>query len=89
MNNYRKCAIWGVAIGALLLSPIVVIFSIPLAIGIGFDIFDLGEVPFALALGAPAAFVASRFVSPRALMRQLAAAHTRPAGLNYAPKSMS
>jgi hypothetical protein len=79
MKNYRICVIWGLAILAVVLSPIILIFSIPLAIGIGVDIFDFaGEVPFALALCAPAAFVLLRRVSPRALVRQLAAAHLRP-----------
>jgi hypothetical protein len=74
MNNSRTCAAWGLAVCGILVSPIIVIFLIPLAIGVGLDIFDLiGEVPFALALCAPVAFVLLRLVSPRTLMRQLAA----------------
>src|SRR5258708_4006279 len=72
MINSRTCTTWGLAVSAILLSPIIVIFLIPLTIGVGLDIFDLmGEVPFALALCAPAAFVLLRLVSPRALARQL------------------
>ncbi len=74
MTNSRTCTAWGLAASAVLLSPIVVIFLIPLTIGIGLDIFDLfGEAPFALALCAPVVFVLLRLVSPRALVRQLAA----------------
>ena len=74
MTNSRTCAAWGLAGSAVLLSPIMVIFLIPLMIGIGLDIFDLfGEAPFVLALCAPLAFVLLRLVSPRALARQLAA----------------
>ena len=61
MTNSRTCTAWGLAGSAILLSPIIVIFLIPLTIGVGLDIFDLvGEVPFALALCAPAAFVLLR-----------------------------
>jgi hypothetical protein len=75
MDNVRTCTGWGLAIAAVVLSPIAVIFLIPLTIGIGLDIFELiGEVPFVLALCATAAFVVFRLVSPRPLFRQLAAA---------------
>jgi hypothetical protein len=79
MDNVRTCTGWGLAISGILLSPIVVIFSIPLAIGIGLDIFDLvGEVPFALALCAPAAFVLLRLASSGPRARLFAAAPSRP-----------
>src|SRR5437763_1599495 len=68
MTNSRTCAAWGLAGSAVLLSPIMVIFLIPLMIGIGLDIFDMfGEAPFVLALCTPLAFVLLRMVSPRAL----------------------
>jgi len=74
MMNSHTCAAWGLAVTAILVSPIIVIFLIPLTIGVGCDIFDLiGETPFALALCAPAAFVLFRLISPRALAHQLAA----------------
>ena len=61
MGNVRTSTGCGLAIAAILLSPIAVIFSIPLTIGIGLDIFDLiGEGPFMLALCAPAVFVLFR-----------------------------
>jgi len=51
MKHFRTCAGWGSGIVAILLSPIIVIFLIPLAIGIGVDIFDLfSETQFVLAL---------------------------------------
>ena len=96
MTNSHTCAAWGLAVSAILLSPIIVIFLIPLTIGVGFDIFDLiGEAPFAFVMCAPAAFVLFRLVSPRALAHQLAALLRRrlplhrSGELNYAPKSMS
>jgi hypothetical protein len=96
MTNSRTCTAWGLAGSAILLSPIIVIFLIPLTIGVGLDIFDLvGEVPFALALCAPAAFVLLRVISPRTLARHLAALLRprlplyRSGELNYAPKSIS
>jgi hypothetical protein len=96
MTNSRTCTAWGLAVSAVMLSPIIVIFLIPLMIGIGLDVFDLfGQTPFALALCAPVAFVLLRLFSPRALGRQLAALLRprlplyRSAEVNYAPKSMS
>ncbi len=51
MKHFRTCAGWGSGVLAILLSPIIVIFLIPLAIGIGVDILDLfSETQFALAL---------------------------------------
>jgi hypothetical protein len=74
MTNSHACTAWGLAVAAILLSPIVVIFLIPLTIGVGCDIFDLiGETPFALALCAPAAFVVLRLISPHGLTHRLAA----------------
>ena len=96
MMKSRTCAAWDLAAAIVLLSPIIVIFLIPLTIGVGLDIFDLvGEVPFALALCAPAAFVLLRQVSPRTLTRQLAALLRprlrlyRSGELSYAPKSIT
>jgi hypothetical protein len=95
MNNLRICASWGLAALVILISPVLLIFAIPLAIGIGFDVFDVaGETPFALALCAPAAFVLLRLVPPQAL-HQLAlllrprVPLERSSGLNYTPKSIS
>ena len=49
MTNSRTCTSWGLAILAILVSPIILIFSIPLMIGLGLDIFDLyGDAPIAL-----------------------------------------
>jgi len=74
MNTVRTCTGWGLAVSAILLSPIVVIFLIPLAIGLGLDILDrVGEVPFALALCAPGAFVLLRLALSGALERLLTA----------------
>jgi hypothetical protein len=67
MKHFRTYAAWGLAALALLVSPIVMIVGIPLAIGIGLDIFDFaGGGPVALALCVPVIFVLLR----RALSRQ-------------------
>jgi hypothetical protein len=81
-------------VSAVLLCPIIVIFSIPMTIGFGLEVFDkLGEVPFALALSAPLAVVLLRLLSPLSLARYLAALlHPRlprSGELNYAPRSIS
>ena len=101
MKYFRTCATWGLAVVAIVLCPITLIFAIPLAIGIGLDVFDhFGKAPVALALCAPVAFTVLRRMSPRALVHQLSASPARSrqplggsAGLtaepNYAPKSMS
>jgi hypothetical protein len=74
MNDTRTYASWSLAVLAILLSPIILIFSIPLMIGIGLDIFDrYGAAPIVLALCAAVAFVLLRLVSPRALVHPLAA----------------
>ena len=72
MNNSRTFTVWSLAVAAILLSPILVIFSIPLMIGVGLDIFELvGVVPFALALFAPVALVLLRLLPLRALAHRL------------------
>ena len=57
---------WGLAVLAVLLSPILLIFSIPLALGVGLDIFDVaGETPVVLALCAPLAIAVLWRTLPR------------------------
>jgi len=54
MTNIGATARWGVAILAFLLSPLLVIFSVPLAIGFGIDVVDtFGGAPIAIALSLP------------------------------------
>lgn len=94
MTNIRTCTAWDLAVFVVLLSPITVIFLIPLTIGVGLDVFGrFGEMPFALALCAPLAFALLRPCSPRALTRHFAAllqlSHSRSNALNYAPRSIS
>jgi cell shape-determining protein MreD len=61
MKRFRTYATWSVAVIAILLSPIFLIFAIIAAVGMGLDIFDLaGEGPVALALSAPVIFVLLR-----------------------------
>jgi len=74
MTNSRICTASDLAVSAIQLSPIIVIFSIPLTIAMGLDIFELfGEAPFALALSTPLAFVLLRRFSPRAPAQHQAA----------------
>jgi uncharacterized protein YqfA (UPF0365 family) len=93
MKRFRTYATWGLAVIAILLSPIFLIFAIIAAVGIGLDIFDLaGGGPIALALCVPVAFVLLRRVLPRQrikvfLRSRLHLGHAT--GLDYAPKSMS
>ena len=88
MMKPRSFAAWDLAEAVVLLSPVIVIFSIPLAIGLGLDVFcQCGEVPFALALCAPLAFVLLRLFPPRALAGHLATllrtSLARSSDLNY------
>ena len=58
VTSVRACSSWGLAICAVLLSPILVVFLIPLTIGVGIDIFELiGVARCAIALFASAALV--------------------------------
>jgi len=67
MNNSRTWTARSVGVSTVLLIPVIVIFSVPLAIGIGLDIFSrIGEEPFALVLCIPIAFGLLRLVSPLA-----------------------
>ena len=95
MDNPRTFTAKDLAVSAVLLGPVIVIFSMPLMIGIGVDIFDaLGEVPFALALSAPLALLPLRRFSPPPVERQPAPL-ARPrlplvpaGGLSYASRSI-
>jgi hypothetical protein len=74
MMPIRTCLGWGVSVAVILLGPIVVIFGIPLAAGIGLDVFDVaGGRPIALALCAPLAFILLHRAVTRVLAHRLAA----------------
>ena len=58
MKHVRRCANWGLAIALIVMSPVVLIFGLPFAIGIGLDIIEsAGEAPLVLALCLPVALV--------------------------------
>ena len=58
MNGLHAGANAGLAVAAVLLSPIALIFSVPLLVGIGLDIIGLlGEASLAAVLCAPAVFL--------------------------------
>ena len=92
MKRFRTYVIWSLAVAAILLSPLFLIFGIIAAVGIGLDIFDIaGPVPFALALSTPVAFVLLRRV-PRQRITMLLRSRRllgHATQLNYAPKSIS
>ena len=72
---------------ALVLSPIVLILGIPVAIGIGLDVFDLaGETPIVLALCAPLAVMVLRRLSAGAALRRAAARLWSRLHLDHAAK---
>ena len=93
MKRFRTYATWGLAVAAILLSPIFLIFAIVAAVGIGLDVFDLvGKGPVVIALCIPVAFVLFRRFLPgrriaMLLRSRLRLGHTAEAG--YAPKSIS
>ena len=97
MKHFRRYATWGLAVVAILLSPVILIFSLIVTIGIGLDVIDAaGDWPLALVLCAPTAFLVLRPFWPRGVMHRLAdaLAHAhRPEApsraMNYARKSMS
>jgi hypothetical protein len=55
MEHLRGCVGWGLAGLAILLSPVALIFAIPLFVGFGLDVFELGQWPVALAFCVPLA----------------------------------
>ena len=74
MTSSRTYTTWGLAVSAVMLSPIIVIFLIPLTIGLGLDIFEVfGKAPFALVLCTPLALVLLRLFSPLAIEFHLTA----------------
>jgi len=80
MKHVRRCASWGLAVALIIMSPVVLIFGLPFAIGIGLDIIErAGETPLVLVLCLPVALVLAV-----ALVRSLASARPhfgRPARL--------
>ncbi|HEV8679447.1 MAG TPA: hypothetical protein VGQ90_08745 [Stellaceae bacterium] len=67
MKKVPACTSWGLVVAAVSLSPIVLIFGLPLSVGIGLDIFEhAGKGPFVLALSIPVAFALLRQLSPLA-----------------------
>ncbi len=70
----KRIGVWGFVVLAIVLSPIALILAVPMAIGIGLDVFDIaGETPFVLALCAPFAIVLLRRLSVGAALRRAVA----------------
>ncbi len=56
MRRVRIGAAWAVGAGAVLLLPVALVFGLPVAVGLGLDVFDVaGEGGLAAVLAAPAA----------------------------------
>jgi len=74
MKQICSWGYWSLVVSAIILSPIVVILTLPLAIGIGLDVFDAsGELPIVLALCIPIAIGLLRHVSAGAALRRAVA----------------
>jgi hypothetical protein len=50
MKVVAHCAVWILAFCAVLISPVILIFGVPLAIGIGADVIDAGAGPLGAVL---------------------------------------
>jgi hypothetical protein len=50
MKVVAHCAVWVLAFFAVLISPIILIFGVPLAIGVGADVIDSGAGPLGAVL---------------------------------------
>jgi hypothetical protein len=74
MKHIRTWSWWGLAVSAIILSPVAVILAVPMAIGIGLDVFDFyGETPILLTLSTPPAMVLLRRFSAGPALRRTAA----------------
>jgi hypothetical protein len=75
MRQIRRYASWALAVAVIVLSPIVLIFALPLAVGVGLDVFGrAGEAPVALALCGPVALILLGRALSRTPLRQAVAA---------------
>lgn len=58
MKYVRGCLSWGLGVALIVLSPVLLIFALPVAIGVGLDIFErAGEAALTIALCLPLALV--------------------------------
>ncbi len=74
MKQICSWGYWSLVVSAMILSPIVVILMLPLAIGIGLDVFDaFGKMPIVVALCAPVAIGLLRHLSAGVALRRAAA----------------
>jgi hypothetical protein len=80
MKIIRLSAVWILALCAALVSPVVVIFGMPLAIGIGTDIIEAGGGPIAaVAIASALAVFGLRKSLGRGITRPLLRWPCRPA----------
>src|ERR1700693_1818262 len=50
MKIVAHCAVWVLALCAVLISPVILIFGVPLAIGVGTDLVETGAGPILAVL---------------------------------------
>ena len=80
MKIIRCFAVWTLALSAALVSPVVVIFGLPLAIGIGTDIIEAGGGPIAaVAIASALAVFGLRKSQGRGMTKPLLRWVRRPA----------
>lgn len=72
MKIVAHCAVWILAFCAVLVSPVLLIFGVPLAIGVGTDLVQTGAAPFlAVFLAATVAVVGLCKAIVRASLKSL------------------
>jgi uncharacterized membrane protein YvlD (DUF360 family) len=98
MKIVAHCAVWVLAFCAVLVSPVILIFGVPLAIGIGTDLVEAGAAPLAAVfVAAGVALFGLRKAPVRASLKALLrsampASHkplAAPAAARHAAKSIS
>ena len=86
MKNLHPCVNLSLGAGAVLLSPIAILFLVPLSVGAGLDVFETaGETPVTLMLCTPIVLATMYcFTLPASLSRAVASVrawlhHVHPA----------
>ena len=97
MKIVAHCAVWVLAFCAVLVSPVILIFGVPLAIGIGTDLVEAGAAPLAVVFVAAGVALFGLRKAPvraslKALLRSVPVSHKplpAPAAARHAAKSIS
>jgi len=98
MKIVAHCAVWVLAFCAVLVSPVILIFGVPLAIGVGTDIVQAGAAPLAAVFVAASVGLFGLCKAPirasvKALVRSAVPVSDKPlaapAAVRHAAKSIS